>query len=204
MSRTLNLVHSYENGAMKTFLLETDIILLNIIAQTPRYSLNTIENLPQIPGKNLDHPHSFYVFFSFFNPRFDLHLNFYPLLHLVFKTWNHRDRAFYGLIFLGFPTMSISVYFCCLVAKSCLCDPMDSSLLDFSVHGISQAKILEGIAISFSRNQTFISCIVRRILSHWATREDPCVFYTHSVAEELAPLFLRGSDVYTVKSLRLH
>ena len=155
-------------------------------------------------GRILTIPTAFMYFFPFFNPRFDLHLNFYPLLHLVFKTWNHRDRAFYRLIFLGFPTMSIFVYFCCLVAKSGLCDPMDSSLLDFSVHGISQAKILEGVAISFSRNQTFISCIVRRILSHWATREAPCVFYTHSVAQEMAPLFLRGSDVYTVKSLRLH
>ena len=42
---------------------------------------------------------------------------------------------------------------CCLVAKSCLtvCDSMDSSLPGSSVHGISQARILEWIAISFSR-----------------------------------------------------
>ena len=34
---------------------------------------------------------------------------------------------------------------CCLVGKSCptLCDPMDCSLPDSSVHGISQAIILE-------------------------------------------------------------
>ena len=65
-------------------------------------------------GRILTIPTAFMYFFPFFNPRFDLHLNFYPLLHLVFKTWNHRDRAFYRLIFLGFPTMSIFVYFCCL------------------------------------------------------------------------------------------
>ena len=31
------------------------------------------------------------------------------------------------------------------------CDPMDHSLLGSSVHGISQAKILEWVAISYSR-----------------------------------------------------
>ena len=38
------------------------------------------------------------------------------------------------------------------VAQSCptLCEPMDCSLPDSSVHGISQARILEWVAISFS------------------------------------------------------
>ena len=42
---------------------------------------------------------------------------------------------------------------CCLMDKLCptLCDPMDCSLSDCSVHRISQAKILEWVAISFSR-----------------------------------------------------
>ena len=42
--------------------------------------------------------------------------------------------------------------YCCLVAKSCLilCDRMDYSPPGSSVHGISQAKILEWFAISFS------------------------------------------------------
>ena len=40
-----------------------------------------------------------------------------------------------------------------LVAESCppLCNPMDCSLPGFSVHGILQARILEGVAIPFSR-----------------------------------------------------
>ena len=39
------------------------------------------------------------------------------------------------------------------VPQSCpvLCDPMDSSQLSSSVHGIFQARILEWVAISFSR-----------------------------------------------------
>ena len=51
---------------------------------------------------------------------------------------------------------------------------MDYSLLAASVHGISQARIPEWIAISFSRgpfpprDQTHVSCIGRRVLYHWA------------------------------------
>ena len=55
----------------------------------------------------------------------------------------------------------------CSVAQSCpaLCDPMDSSPPGSSVHGISQARILEWVAISFSRGssqprgRTWVSCI---------------------------------------------
>ena len=45
------------------------------------------------------------------------------------------------------------------VAQSCLtlCDPMDCSLPDSSVHGIFQARILEWVAISFSSGDYFIS-----------------------------------------------
>ena len=40
------------------------------------------------------------------------------------------------------------------VAQSCLtlCNPMDCSLPDFSVHGLFQARILEWVIISFSRD----------------------------------------------------
>ena len=56
------------------------------------------------------------------------------------------------------------------VAQSCptLCDPMDCSLPHSSVHGIFEARILEWVAISFSRgfsqakDQTQVSCIVGR------------------------------------------
>ena len=63
---------------------------------------------------------------------------------------------------------------CSLVAKSSptLTDRRDPGC---SVHGISQARILEWIAISFSRGSSqprdwiLISCIGRWILCHWAT-----------------------------------
>ena len=40
------------------------------------------------------------------------------------------------------------------VAQSCLtlCDPMDCSLPGSSIHGISQARVLEWVAIAFSSN----------------------------------------------------
>ena len=70
---------------------------------------------------------------------------------------------------------------CCLVAKSCLtfCDPVDCSPPGSSVHEISQARILEWVAISFSRGSSWprvrphvsrISCFVRQVLYHWAIR----------------------------------
>ena len=69
--------------------------------------------------------------------------------------------------------------FVTIVSSSC--DPMDCSLLGSSVHGISQARILEWVAISFSREfsrpkgQTPVSCIAGRFFTNWPTREVPCI-----------------------------
>ena len=55
-------------------------------------------------------------------------------------------------------------------------DLMDCSPQGSSVHGISQARILEWVAISFCRgsswprDRTGISCIARQILYTWVTR----------------------------------
>ena len=65
------------------------------------------------------------------------------------------------------------------VAQSCLtlCDPMDCGLPGSSVHGIFQARVLEWVAISFSRgsswsrDQTQVSHIEGRRFTIWATRE---------------------------------
>ena len=74
---------------------------------------------------------------------------------------------------------SVTYGCCCLVGKSCptLLDPMDSSPPGSSVHGIFQARILERVAISFSRgtslprDQTWVSCFGRKIPYYWARRE---------------------------------
>ena len=58
-----------------------------------------------------------------------------------------------------------------LVAQSCptLCDPMDCSLPGCSVHRILQARILEWVAIPFSRDPTWVSCITGRFFTVWPT-----------------------------------
>ena len=61
-------------------------------------------------------------------------------------------------------------------------NPMDWSPPGSSVDGIFQARILEWVAICFSRgfsqprDQTQVSCIVGRFFIGWATREAHCVF----------------------------
>ena len=65
------------------------------------------------------------------------------------------------------------------VTQSCLtlCNPMDCSPPRFSIHGIFQARVLDWVAISFSRgsswprDRTWVSCVVSRCFTVWATRE---------------------------------
>ena len=68
---------------------------------------------------------------------------------------------------------------CVLVTQSCptLCNPQERSLPGFSVHVILQARILERIAIFFSRGsswpryQTLVSWITGRFCTIWAIRK---------------------------------
>ena len=58
-----------------------------------------------------------------------------------------------------------------------VCDPMDCSPPGSSAHEILQARILEWVAISFSRgssqprDQTRVSCIAGGFFTDWGTRE---------------------------------
>ena len=63
-----------------------------------------------------------------------------------------------------------------------LCGPMDCSLPDSSIHGIFQARILEQVAISYSRGSSqsrdqthvfWVSSIDKQMLYHCATWEAP-------------------------------
>ena len=70
---------------------------------------------------------------------------------------------------------------CSVVYDSQLCDPVDCSPPGSSVHGILQARILEWVAISFSRgsfwlkDQTQVSCIAGRFFSIWAIQLGFCL-----------------------------
>ena len=65
----------------------------------------------------------------------------------------------------------------CSFAQLCpaLCHCVDGSPPSSSVHGISQARILKWVAMSYSRgsshprDRTHVSCIGRWALYHWAT-----------------------------------
>ena len=92
----------------------------------------------------------------------------------------NKDDFFFFPTFVTF--FNWNICYCCLVAKSCptICDPMDCSPPGSSVYGISQARILEWVAISFSRGYSqprdltcisCASCVGRWFLYHWATRE---------------------------------
>ena len=75
---------------------------------------------------------------------------------------------------------------CANLFQSCLtlCDPMDYRLPGSSIYGITQTRILERVAISFSRGFSGprewtqrprdwiqVSCIVDRFFTVWATKE---------------------------------
>ena len=69
-------------------------------------------------------------------------------------------------------------YCCCLVAKSCstICYPMECNLLGSAVRGISQARILEWVPISLSKDLPdpgieLMSHICGQILYCCTTRE---------------------------------
>ena len=76
----------------------------------------------------------------------------------------------------------VNIIFSIAVVQSLSCvwlfwDPMDYSLPSSSVYGISQARILERVAIFFSRGSsqpkdwTQVSCIAGRLFTIWATKE---------------------------------
>ena len=94
------------------------------------------------------------------------------------------------ILIFNFILISIEVCVCmCSVAQSrlTLCHPIKCGLTASSVHGISQARILEWVVISSSRGSswptdwTFISCVpllIRWILYYSATWEAQMWFCT--------------------------
>ena len=93
------------------------------------------------------------------------------------------------------------------VAQSCLtrCDPMD-----YTVHGILQARILEWVAFPFSRgssqprDQTQVSRIAGGFFTSWATREAQECWSGEPVpspADLLDPGIKLGSPALQVDSL---
>ena len=90
---------------------------------------------------------------------------------------------------------------CVLVTQSCptVSNPMDCSLPGSSVHEILQEKILEWVAISFSRgssrprDRTWVSCIAGRCFTVRAIREAPKEYWSGLTCPP--PGVLQGSNL---------
>ena len=82
-------------------------------------------------------------------------------------SWGQSKLTQWLVSFQMVPVHKYTVHCLCLVTQSCpiLWDPMDCSLPGFSVHWISQARILVWIAISYPRgspwprDQTQVFCV---------------------------------------------
>ena len=85
-------------------------------------------------------------------------------------TWNNHNLV---CLLIGYVKLKV------LVTQSCptLCDSVDCSPPGSSACGILQARILEWVAISFSRgssqlkDRTQVSCIAGRFFTVWVTRK---------------------------------
>ena len=67
-----------------------------------------------------------------------------------------RGDVMYNIVTMVSNTVKAKIVKVKSLAQSCptLCDPMDSSQPISSVHGIFQARVLEWVAISFSRGSS--------------------------------------------------
>ena len=94
--------------------------------------------------------------------------------------------------------------------QSCLawCDPLECSLPGSSVHGILQARILEWIAMLFSRGSSWprdwtqISCTAGRFFTVWATREAlyaEHIMWNAGLDESQARMKIAGRNINNIK-----
>ena len=128
--------------------------------------------------------------------------------HIVF--YNKYKNKMYekNHIIIGKIEMELCVWCEVKVAQSCLtlCDPMD-----YLVHGILQARILEWVAIPFfrgssqPRDQTQVSHIAGGFFTSWTTREamfdvrkcPKLSFFLYTVSPTIFPLFYHlGEQIY--------
>ena len=97
----------------------------------------------------------------------------------LLSNFHFQDKE--GVIYLSVIVVGYSPRCVWLFVTLKDCHPPGSS-----VHGIFQARMLEWVAMSFSRasspprDQTHVSCIGIWILNHWATRERHDVIHTHT------------------------
>ena len=87
--------------------------------------------------------------------------------HNTFSLWKGKGTMSWAVLAIPTDFLFMASLVVVLFAQSCptLCDPMDCNLPGSSVHGILQARILEWLAIPFSRgsswprNQALVSAL---------------------------------------------
>ena len=107
-----------------------------------------------------------------------VHDTMFSVLKFTFGSFLQFLFFFWDLFSLHSSQVCFPVHcVCAKLFQSCptLCNPMDCSLPDSSVHGILQVRILEWVDISYSRGSpqprdltcvSYVSCLRRRILYH--------------------------------------
>ena len=120
-----------------------------------------------------------------------LHWNLEPLAILWTSPTSSRFQVFVPAVLFCFLITGWSKAKQSEVSQLCptLCDPMDCSLPCSSIHGIFQARVLEWVAISFSRGSslprdwTLVFHTVGKCFTFWATREVSCftLFSNHTL-----------------------
>ena len=143
---------------------------------------------------------------------FTFTFHFHMLTPYILFTWIIKSNLFCCLLLHGMwvccLNMSVPIFLkmcVCSVAWSCptLCGPVDCILPSSSVHGISQARILERVAISSCRGSSppregprfsCISCIGRWILYHqFHLGSSPSPFFNLSNSQAVQWLELHSS-----------
>ena len=148
---------------LRVFFLNTVVSFLLSICQVPLSFLSVVLHGTEIdggqdqPNKNIQTP----VFFRAVEGRHILSVSCLVVEKISPPCWGYKKKK---------ESLATQSYLA-------LCNPMDCSLAGSSVHGIFQARVLEWVAVSFSRgsfwprDRTRVSHIVGRRFTIWATRE---------------------------------
>ena len=148
---------------LRVFFLNTVVSFLLSICQVPLSFLIVVLHGTEIdggqdqPNKNIQTP----VFFRAVEGRHILSVSCLVVEKISPPCWGYKKKK---------ESLATQSYLA-------LCNPMDCSLAGSSVHGIFQARVLEWVAVSFSRgsfwprDRTRVSHIVGRRFTIWATRE---------------------------------
>ena len=106
--------------------------------------------------------------------------------------------------------VSVSVHVCMSMhscGQSCLslCNPVNCSPRGSFIYGISQARILEWVAISYSRGSSqhrdwtcvsWVSCIGWKILYHWTTWEATLFYLYPYINREIYNTFHKFKNIF--------